>query len=100
MLSEESLFEAIAAAKGDLVDREDCKWIEKSAWAERAYYFGLCNGLEAIAAEGCLSFLRLLTELNTWCARDADDPFRASEIGRSYQSLVRNLKDLSEGSHV
>jgi hypothetical protein len=92
MISNDTVNNAIFAARHELTNTAELSWIKESALTERAYYMGLYFGLSGIAEKEILDTLLLKTILGTMWQRKADDTFAATSIGREYGKLKNILQ--------
>ena len=94
---------ATNAACNALANDPSLDWITKSCIIERAYFWGLAKGLNAIADEKALDGLLRLVLMRTLWSRNADDTFPTTQLGRSYAVLeegVRRIESFCEPPEV
>lgn len=90
---------AINAACDALTNDLSLTWIGESSLTERAYYFGLYKGLEAISGADTLRGLSKVLIKTLW-ARSADDTFLSTQLGRNFAALEEGLQSLRTGNSL
>lgn len=96
MIDVRALEAAISVAL-DCLDRDSkLAWIKKSTLVERAYLWGLFNGLHAIADEGAISNNLKFRHAQTAFEKAADDTFPRTQIGRRFAVLEQEFSRLCE----
>lgn len=83
---------AVASALDALANESGLDWVRKSALIERAYYWGVYFGLRSVANEDDLKALVLKMFQQTMWAREAEDTFGSTTIGRDWAALLSALE--------